>query len=118
MKDTALRHGPARHGSPSGLVGGLPNATSNEPSPPSPDVSEQIRELGKLRDEGLVTDDEFKTKKGCTPPTHEASGGTGTGSWHSTRATSQRRRASRSPALRRTARRVEALVTFRPTRRA
>jgi len=44
------------------------DAPRDAPSPPvaaasSPDIAEQIRSLAKLRDDGLITDEEFETKR-------------------------------------------------------
>jgi Short C-terminal domain len=37
--------------------------TPQQPAPDSPDVTEQIRKLAELRDQGILTDEEFQSKK-------------------------------------------------------
>ena len=37
--------------------------TPQQPAPYSPDVTEQIRKLAELRDQGILTDEEFQSKK-------------------------------------------------------
>jgi Short C-terminal domain len=44
------------------MKGGAGNGAT-PPATPKPDAADQIRRLGQLRDEGLLTEEEFQAKK-------------------------------------------------------
>jgi hypothetical protein len=48
---------------PTGAGPAAPPSSGLDPAPPDPDVLEQLRKLGELRDAGVLTDAEFATKK-------------------------------------------------------
>jgi hypothetical protein len=38
-------------------------SSARRPSPPSPDIPDQIRKLAKLKDDGIISSEEFEAKK-------------------------------------------------------
>lgn len=60
--------GAARRPAPAPMAAPMPpRGMAVQPAPPVPDVYEQLRKLGELRDLGIVTPEEFEEKKRQLP---------------------------------------------------